>query len=660
VKGAESGVRHGPHWLASVEDRCQSYDHEVGIERGEGAAGTSSTPAALSDVVGFLRAHPPFDALDVGDVERVAASVEVEFFLAGSVIFAPGAQPVDHLRVVRSGAVEIVLNDRVLDLLGPGELFGHASMLSGLPPGFGARAQEDTLCYRIPETVATVALARPESVGFVARSLLEMQAHGQALLAPRKPAPDPANQPVAALLRDPPLLCPPTTTIREAAAEMAAAASTSIVIELGDSLGILTDRDLRSRVLAAGVPYDAPVSSVMSAPAYTVEADRLGGDVLLEMLDRGVRHFPVLNANREVMGVVEATDLQAVETLSSFYLRRAIARAENVGELAQAALGLRPAVISLHESRIGASSIAAIYSVVLDALTRRLIELAIRDAGEPPAEFAWLALGSQSRREATPASDVDSAIVWYGASPETTIRPHLHALATSVAAGLAECGVHVDRHGATASDVLFVRSIDSWQRVARSWIERPTREQALILVSVLVDSRPVWGVHSGNQVSDTFRSARARPQLLHLLGRFALSHRPPTGFLRGLVVEHDGEHRGRLDLKNGGLLPVVDLARWGGMAAGVTSASTLERLRAAGDAGTLPAADVHTLEDAFELFTELRMEHQVEQLRAGLEPDDHLDPNHLSALTRSHLRQAFRAVASVQKHVATELNLGMR
>jgi CBS domain-containing protein len=610
-------------------------------------------------VVDFLRRHPPFDALDITDVERVAASAEVEFFLAGSMIFSQAAQTIDHLRVVRPGAVEIVLDDRVLDLLGAGELFGHASMLSGLPPGFGARAQEDTLCYRIPE-VARGALARPESVGFVARSLLEMRAHVPAVLARRKPAPEPANQPVAALIRDPSLLCSPATTIRDAAAKMAAAGSTSIVIELGDSLGILTDRDLRSRVVAEGVPYDAPVSSVMSAPAYTVDADRLGGDVLLEMLDRGVRHFPVLSARHEVLGVVEATDLQAVETLSSFYLRRAITRAEDVSELARAAQGLRPAVVGLHEARIAASSVAAIYSVVLDAITRRLIELALREAGEPPAEFAWLALGSQSRREAMPASDADSAIVWYGDVDEKAIRPYLHTLATSVVAGLVECGIQVDRHGATASELPFVRSIESWQRVARSWIEHPTREQALILVSVLVDSRPVWGIHSGNPVSDTFRAARARPELLHLLARFALSHRPPTGFLRGLVVEHDGKHRGRLDVKNGGLLPVVDLARWAGMAAGVTSASTLERLHAASDAGTLPAADVHTLQDAFDLFSELRMEHQVQQLREGLEPDDHLNPNDLSALARSHLKEAFRAVASIQKHIAAELNLGVR
>lgn len=621
---------------------------------------TSRHSVAPGDAFAFLRAHPPFDALEQADVERVAASAEVEFFLAGSTIFSQSAQPVEHLRVVRTGAVEIVLDGRALDMLGAGELFGHASMLSGLPPGFSARAHEDTLCYRIPEEVARAALAQPASVGFVARSLPAMHDAGPAGLAPRAPAPDPANQPVAALIRDPPLLCSPQTTIRDAAARMTAAPATSIVIELGDSLGIVTDRDLRSRVVAAGAPYDAMVSSVMSAPAYTVEPDRLAGDVLLEMLDRGVRHFPVVTASREVVGVVEATDLLAVETLSSFHLRRAIARADSVAALARAAQGMRPAVVALHQARVAASSIAAIYSVVLDALTRRLIELALARAGEAPAEFAWLALGSQSRREATPGSDVDSAMVWYGDAREEVIQPYLQALAGEVATGLGECGIRVDSHGATASEVLFARSIASWQRVARVWLEHPTREQALMLVSVLVDSRPVWGIHSGNPMSDTFREARARPELLHLLARFALSHRPPTGFLRGLVVEHDGEHRGRLDLKNGGLLPIVDLARWAGMAAGVTSASTLERLRAAGDAGTLPMANVRTLEDAFELFTELRMEHQVEQLQAGVEPDDHLDPDALSQLARAHLKEAFRAVASVQKRIAAELSLGVR
>jgi CBS domain-containing protein len=166
-------------------------------------------------------------------------------------------------------------------------------------------------------------------------------------------------------------------------------------------------------------------------------------------------------------------------------------------------------------------------------------------------------------------------------------------------------------------------------------------------------------MRAGAPVVDAFRDARGHPVLLRLLARYALSYRPPTGFLRGLVVEHSGEHRGRLDLKHGGLVPIVDLARWAGMAAGVTSASTPERLRAAAAAGTLSAADAATLADAFELVMALRVQHHVVQIEAGAEPDDHIDPTTLSPLTRSYLKEAFRAVASVQKGISNQLAMGL-
>ncbi len=619
----------------------------------------SDGSAAPPEVTRFLRQYPPFDALDVATVERFASAAEVEFHRAGTTIIAEGAEPVAHLRVVRTGGVELVHDGRILDLLGEGELFGQASMLSGLPAGFQARAAEDTLCYRVGADVARELLTVPAGVRFVARSLLETA--GDLAVADREPPPDPAHQPVGALIRDDPVVCSPDTPIREAAQLMAAAPATSVVVELGaGALGILTDRDLRTRVVAAGVPGDAPVSAVMSAPAYTCQPDRLGGEVLLEMLDRGFRHSPVITVTGEIIGVIEDLDVIAVQIRSSLFLRQRIGRAETVDELVSAARELRPTVIAMHDASVVAANIMAVYSVVVDALTRRLFELIVRESGEPAVPFAWLALGSQARREMTPSADVDSAIVWFGDVDEAEIRPYLHSVGQKVVAGLERCGLLPDTHGASASNLLFVRSVQSWQRAARSWIEDPTQEKALILVSVLVDSRPVWGVHTGTPVADAFRLAPHSPALLRLLARFALSHRPPTGFLRGLVVEHSGEHRGRLDLKHGGVIPIVDLARWAGMSAGVTSAPTTTRLRAAAEAGTLSSEAARTLVDAFELISGLRLSHQVQQLRAGEEPDDYVDPAELSSLTRSHLKEAFRAIASIQKRVSAELSAAVR
>jgi CBS domain-containing protein len=608
---------------------------------------------AALEVTRFLTAYPPFDALEQRKVEQVAAAVEIERHPGGTTIFSQGPEPVEHLRVVRSGSVEIVHHGRMLDLLGEGELFGHASMLSGLPPGFEARAAEDTVCYRIAADIARDLLGAPAGLRFVARSLLDTSS--DLADADREDLRDSAHRPVGALIRTAPIACSPQTPIREAAQRMTAGGATCVVVELGDcSFGIMTDRDLRTRVVAGGLAGDAPVSAAMSAPAYTCRPDRLGGDVLLEMLDRGFRHFPVVSATGKILGVVEDLDLLAAYARSSFFLRRRIATAQNVEDLVSAARELRPTVIAMYDARVAAANIMAVYSVVVDALTRRLLDLAGAELGGLPAPLAWLALGSQARREATPSADIDSAIVWFGDLDESVIRPSLHALAGKVVGWLEKCGFRADAHGASASNRLFVRSLSSWQRAAHSLISDPTQEKALILVSVLVDSRPVWGVHTGTPVADTFRLAERNPALLRLLARFSLSYRPPTGFFRGLVVEHTGEHRGRLDLKYGGMIPIVDLARWAGIAAGVTSASTIERLRAAGAAGTLTASDAHTLEDAFELIAGLRLQHQVKQLRAGEEPDDYVDPAALSALTRSHLKEAFRAVASIQKHVAAD------
>ena len=152
-----------------------------------------------------------------------------------------------------------------------------------------------------------------------------------------------------------------------------------------------------------------------------------------------------------------------------------------------------------------------------------------------------------------------------------------------------------------------------------------------------------------------FEHAKKNPTLLRRHLRTSLALKPPTGFRRDIVVEHSGEHRGRFDIKRGGVLPLVNLARFGAVAAGSRVTSTVERLRIAADAGTLPRETAGSLEDAFDLLTELRLDHQVELLRAGQPADDFIDPRTLNPLARRYLRDAFRAIASIQRTLGNEL-----
>ncbi len=612
---------------------------------------------AATEIAEFLRHYPPFDTLDDEALAAVAAAAEVESHPAAATILDSAGATAEFAYVVRRGSVELLTKGRLLDLLGEGEMFGFASVLEERPLGFVARAAEDTLVYRIGAQAIRPVLERPAAVRFVVGSLAKSV---RLLSGDEREPPPAAGRPVRELIRAPALVCPPDTSVQEAARRMVEAGASCVVVDLGDRLGIVTDRDIRTRVAAAGAGPQTPLEAVMSAPARTVAADRTETEALFEMLDHGVRHLPVLGPDRRLIGMLDDVDLLASERRAPFHLRTRIAAGVDAAAVAEAAAELPETVIALHDSDVPAAAISRTIASIHDTITRRLIEIAEQEHGLPPVPYTWLAMGSFGRREPFPSSDVDCALAWEGGD-DPELRKAMIAFAARVLEGLSACGLPLDRQGAVASSPLFARSIEDWERAARSWVEDPDRDRGLMLLSVVVESDPVWGATAAaERLAATFARTPNREHVLNRLAAGALAERPPTGFLRDFVLEDSGERKGVLDIKHGGLLPIEALARWAGLVAGVSAASTWERLRASEDAGTLAAADAAVLRDAFELVCALRMEHQVERLRAGLPPDNLIEPKRLAPLTRTSLKEAFRAVAKVQRGIGAKLGFSSR
>lgn len=624
---ASTGQSHVGHWRLT-----------------RGAAVPGRRPhEPMHDIATFLSEHEPFRGLEPQTVGDVAARVEIEYFGAGQTVFDQGETPEERVRMVRVGSVDLLDEDRALDLLGPGELFGHPSMLAGAPTGLTVRAHEDTLCYRLPSELLVPLLTRPEGLRYVARSLLSRRPRRDGA-APAEVL-DPSRRPIVAFMREALVRCRPDESVREVARRMVDDGASSAIVELDDGeLGIVTDQDLRVRVVAGDVGRDAPIARAMTAPAFTAGASEMAADVMVDMINRGIRHVPVLSPRRQVLGVVCDIDLLAAETRTPFMVRRRIARASSTDELELVARDLRRTVIALHDAEIPPAQLCAIIAAFADALARRALQL-LCDAEPDLPVLAWYATGSIGRREAFPSSDVDSAMAWHPEADPARLR----ALAQAVLELLERCGFARDPHAATAADTLFARSRDDWQRAIRRWLDQPEDPRLLVVVSMLADRHRV---HETGTIADAFADlgqGQRHPLFMGQMRRLALMHRPPTGFLRDIVVEHSGEHRGRLDIKRGGFLPIVDLARYLAMANGVDATSTLDRLRAAADLGVLPVDDAGSLQEAFRLFLELRMDHQVEQLRHGRSPTDFIEPADLDPLTRRYLREAFRAIARTQR-----------
>jgi CBS domain-containing protein len=416
----------------------------------------------MQDIAEFLRAHPPFDSLDEETLEEVAGSAEIEFFAAGTAILDSADAVAEFAYLVRSGSVELVVEDRLLDVMGEGEMFGFVSLVSEGPLGFVARAAEDTLVYRIPAEVMRPVLEHPASLRFIV-GRMDKRVH---LLArhPSEPPLSAAGRPVGELIRAPALVCPPDMSVQEAARRMAEEGATCVVVDAGDGLGIVTDRDIRTRVVAAGAGPDTPLSEVMTAPAWTVSADRMGTEALLEMLDHGIRHLPVLSPGRRLLGVLDDVDLLANEQRAPFRLHASIARASDANDLVQAASDLREMVIALFDAGLPSAAISRAITSIHDAATRRLIEFAHEDLGRPPVTYTWLATGSFGRFEAFPSSDVDCALAWDGPDDDAELRRAFAALAQRVLDGLSGCGFPPDTNTVIATNPLFARSIEAWGR----------------------------------------------------------------------------------------------------------------------------------------------------------------------------------------------------
>lgn len=602
----------------------------------------------MRQYIDFLASVSPYDALDADDLAVLAGRIKVEYVPAGTRVVAEGNQVVQNLFVIRSGAVEVLDRGRVVDLLGPGDTFGFVSLLSGLPPALSVRTSEDSLVYRLPDPRNV--LAHPERLAFAHYGSLAARTR---LL--RQQVVDTGARPVREFMR-PVLRCDADTSVRDAARIITDARQSSVLVPTRQGLGIVTDADLRLAV-ATAVELEGPVAAIATVPALTTSADTPRSQAFLQMIEHGVHHLVAIDGRGAAVGVLRVVDLASTDVRDPLVVRSAIDAAHNSDEVVEAARLLPSTAVELVDSGIPAVRIGALLAAVREALLRRLVEL----VGDPGLELpvSWLVLGSTARREPLPSSDLDTAAVWAGLGPGDQDPRDERGRASREAAArvldeMERGGLRRCPDGANATNPLFNRSRSAWVRTATGWREHPAGDRALLLTSMVADSRPVTDLPLGRAALERTRSMRESTDFLDLMMRFTTAAKPPAGFVRDFVVENSGHHRGQLDLKRGGLLPIASIGRWVAVVSADSEGSTPERLRRGVECGVLTLAEADSMVGAFELIYDLVLEREVEALRSGSPATTYIDPGSLDPLARRNLRSAFREIAHVQTRLRSE------
>jgi len=609
------------------------------------------TTGPVEEIADFLVDFPPFDQLARDDLLRIAAAVTIRSYPAGTDILVEDGPPATELFVIRNGSVELRHQDQVVDILEPGESFGHPSLLTGMAAAFTVRAHEDTTCYAIGRELALEVLGRPEGAIFVARTMRERltrtghTVHG---------LPEVRTIRVGNLIAAPPVLCRPDRTIREAASLMSAERVSALFVSAAAELGIVTDTDFREKVVAGGVSPEAPISTIMSRPLKTVRADRFAADAALDMLYAGVEHLAVTDARGKVVGVVSAGDLMGLAYWSPFALRAAIFNAPTEAALDAATKELPGMFAALVQAGLSAPDIGRVLALSCDAVTIRLLDFAIARHGPAPRAWAWLALGSVARRELTLASDQDNALA-YADPGDEEVDAYFERIAAHVNAGLGRAGFGADISGVVAENALWRMSESRWIQTFRDCLETLDWSH-LIRAAVAFDFRHVaGGLEITPPLVAVLQEAREHPGFLAHIARTATDVDVPLPNW----FQVSRWERQEIDIKKTGIVPIANLARFHALSNGITISPTLDRLIAAEELGVLNKETAQSLQEAFTFIWQVRLDHHARQIREGRSPDNLIRPNQLPPLARKELREAFRAIAAAQQQLYRFVPLGM-
>ena len=455
-----------------------------------------------------------------------------------------------------------------------------------------------------------------------------------------------------------PALCDWATSIREVAAQMTADGVTAALVRAasGDVLGLVTDHDLRARVLAAGLDMNQPIHRVMSAPLVTIPLRAPVCEAMLLMQEKGLQHLALEDDGGRITGVIQARQLLQFPSHGAIAIISGIASAATTHEVTRYCRQAGGLVKSLLDSGAHPHNIARLVASVCDAATERFVTLAQAELGPAPTPFAFLALGSQGRLEQTLCTDQDNAILYLPLEDQTqaaAATTYFRELGERVCNGLDEAGYRFCTGGVMAKNPKWRLALPDWKACFSTWIQR-AEPRELLEFSIFFDFRCVIGdaalarelrrhVHEALRPCQTFLPHFAQNSLLF---------KPPSRLFGRVLADSPGAPQpGQINLKDA-MMPIVNFARLYALCQGLDETNTLERLNALLDKGALRESTRAEIVIAYDVLMRLRLRQQVTALQAGQVPDNFINQRRLGHIEDTLLKQSFVQIEAVQKKIS--------
>jgi len=434
----------------------------------------------------------------------------------------------------------------------------------------------------------------------------------------------------------------------------------TVTTDDGSLVGIVTDHDIRERVVAAGLSSGQPVSRIMSAPVVTIHESAPIFEAFLLERERNIDHLAVTDNTDNLVGIIRSSRTLQPDRYSPVVLTHQIHRAGSIDELADCYERLPALVGSLVDSGALPRNICHVTSATADAIAQRVIALTLEELGPVPGRFAFVALGSEARQEQTLYTDQDNALIFEDpTSPASEVGSYFLKLGELVCARLDRVGYRHCGNEAMARDPRWNRPLQQWKDYFSDWITEPD-EQALAHCNVFFDLRCIYG--DSSLVRDLWRHVshglKNRPGFLSYMALNTLRYKPPIGLFGQIVTGSAGEAPNTFNIKDA-MMPIVNFARLYALKHQLEETNTFERLEQLSGLGVLQEESYRGVYQAYEHLMHLRYLHQVDMLKQERAPDNSIDPQSLTQIELGTLKHTFSQISLIQKKVSYEFRAGV-
>lgn len=606
------------------------------------------------DIVKFLSKYAPFKDLSDDTLRYIAQNIEISYYRKDSFIIEFG-DFINEMFLIRTGAVEVYQrNGQLYNRLEIGKVFGHMALLTHSKSRFPAKAIDDSLIYCIPEKVFQHLYNNFDSFAdFV--EIDDSARLRQAILDNSENKFTTAK--IGQLLRKKVPVVNKDISILKAAQIMQTDNYTALLVvdtnsdkqDITDEvIGIITDRDFCTKVVAGKVDTQNLVTEIMHQEIYSLDYNSYVYEAMLLMLRHNVRHLPIYKAGKPV-GIIEANNIVRYQSQSSILLVNGIFKKRFVFELENLSEQLKYSFVRMVDEDANSHMIGTAMSVIGRSFIQRLIELAEEKFGKPPIAYCFFVLGSMGRDEQLLVTDQDNALILDNSYNEELHGEYFANLAKFVSDGLSKCQYKYCKGDIMATNSQLRLTRLQWEECFAEWIDDPN-PQALLNASIFFDLVGVHGQIKWAEQLTTFITRRAKRNKLFLscLAHNALKRKPPLGFFKNFVLEKDGQHKNSMDLKRRGTAPLADLIRVHALAVGSHSQNSFERLDDIEEANYLPKEMTQDLRDALEFISMVRIRHQALDVKNEVEPDNNIEPENLSVFERRNLKYAFLILSNAQ------------